>query len=98
MKNDIWRWFDGKYKAHCNNYEAFRRLSNWKGCEPHGIYDMPDGSTEWDVIIPENLVDRARRLLARLDIPQTSELPQKPTKGRNELGEADSPLNGRNQE
>ncbi len=98
MNNDIWPWFDGKFKAHCNNYEAFRRLSNWKGCEPHGVYDMPDGTTEWDVIIPENLVEKARLLLARLDSSQTTQKPQKPTKGRNVLTGTDSTLSEPNLE
>lgn len=96
MENAIWPWFDGQYKVHCNNYEAFRRISGWKDCIPHGVYSMPDGSIEWDVIIPEQHVQKARQVLGLDAQSQTPRLPRKPTKGRNDLCDLKSPLSPSN--
>jgi len=85
LKNDLWAWFDGLYKVHCNSYDAYRRISAWKGCTAHGVYSMPDGSVEWDVIVPEECLDDARQVLGLNAESQTLTLPRKPVKGDNDL-------------
>ena len=64
LDNFIWRWFGCDYKVHCSDSESYKRMIRWKKARPGGKYLLPDGSREYDVIIPENYFDRAVRLLS----------------------------------
>ncbi|MEW6014394.1 MAG: hypothetical protein AB1690_03625 [Candidatus Zixiibacteriota bacterium] len=63
MVNDIWKWFDGKFKVHCREYDQARQILGWNGAEEGGIYQFPDGHVEMDVLIPGRLYDRVAKLL-----------------------------------
>ena len=62
---DIWKYFDGKYKVHCPTREIYKQMIRWKDARHGGTYHMPDGTREYDVIIPEIYYDRALKLLTR---------------------------------
>jgi len=64
LNNIIWRWFGCDYKVHCSDSESYKRMIRWKKSRPGGKYILPDGSREYDVIIPEDYFDRAVRLLS----------------------------------
>ncbi|MCH8027811.1 MAG: hypothetical protein IID63_06775 [candidate division Zixibacteria bacterium] len=63
LDNFIWRWFGCDYKVHCSDPETYKRMIRWKKSRPGGKYLLPDGSREYDVIIPEDYFDRVVRLL-----------------------------------
>jgi len=63
MKNEIWKWFDDELKVHCENNQDYRRIMDWKGTRHGSTYLFPDGSVQYDVIIPRRLHNRAARLL-----------------------------------
>lgn len=63
MNVKIWRWFSGEYKAHCQNRDQYEKVLGWKKSRAGGVYILPDGTREWDVIIPEEYIDRAAAVL-----------------------------------
>lgn len=73
MINDIWKWFDGRYKVHCLNKQTQELLLSWSGCESAGIYYYPDGHLGFDVLIPAKHLARVKRLMAD-DSPQSQRL------------------------
>ncbi len=63
MRNEIWRWFEGEYKAHCKERADYDKILSWKRSKPGGVYYIPGEPNEYDVILPEDYLDRARKLL-----------------------------------
>ena len=63
MKNEVWKWFDGRFKVHCKGADDARKVLSWKGAEDGGIYHFPDRHIESDVIIPADLYNRTAELL-----------------------------------
>ena len=63
MKNEIWKWFGSEYKVHFENEDDYRQVLKWSGCRPGGVYYMPDGTREYDAIIPAAHYDRVAKLL-----------------------------------
>ena len=63
MKSDIWEWFDNEFKAYCECNRDYRRIMSWKGARYGSTYFFPNGSVRHDVIIFENLHNRAAKLL-----------------------------------
>ena len=63
MENEIWPWFDGEYKVHCQEQRDYEEIMLWDGTRDGGNYSLPDGTTERDVIIPEEHKRQASRLL-----------------------------------
>lgn len=61
--NDVWKWFDNRYKVHCLNKQTQEELLSWSGCEAAGIYYYPDGHLEYDVLIPAKHLVRVKRLM-----------------------------------
>lgn len=72
MKIDIWEWFDRELKVHCDHKEHYDKILRWKGCKEGGIYYYPDGTIEYDVIIPRKYEARVRNLLQSLIKSKTS--------------------------
>ena len=64
MVNNVWKWFDGRYKVHCLNKQTQDELLSWSGCEPAGVYYYPDGHFEYDVLVPAKHLARVKRLMA----------------------------------
>lgn len=72
---DIWRWCDGEYVAHCPTREIYKKMMRWKHTRHRSVYYLPDGPNEYDVRIPEEYVERARRILTRYyqSLPQKAD-------------------------
>ena len=88
---DIWRWCDGEYRVHCPTREIYRQMMRWK-LSHHGSTYMLDGAGEYDVTIPEEYVDRARRLLTQHFTSLTRNTDTKPVLKDNDLQESESPV------
>ena len=80
MTIDIWNILDGEYKVHCENKKHYDKILRWKGCRHGSVYSNPDGTIEYDVIIPERFVDRARKLLQSCAKSETSKIDENRTK------------------
>lgn len=52
MKPETWPWFNGKYKAHCETADQHRACLRLSRVERGGVYTMPNGPREHDVILP----------------------------------------------
>ncbi|HUV31863.1 MAG TPA: hypothetical protein VMY05_12345 [Acidobacteriota bacterium] len=91
MKADIWKWFDDKYKVHCCSRDDYDHIIRWQHSRPGGVYYMPDGSHEYDVIIPEEHVQRAGALVQSNKQSRTPEMGTNRTLNDNDLREVKSP-------
>lgn len=87
---DIWKCFDGKYKVHCPTREIYKQMIRWKDARHGGTYHMPDGTREYDVIIPEIYYDRAVKLLTQYFESLTQNSDTKPVLKDNDLQESKS--------
>lgn len=63
MKNEIWKWFERKYKVHCEKREGYIKIVSWTKCRPGGLYMFPDGHIEYDALIPAEYYNRVTELL-----------------------------------
>jgi len=61
---DIWPWYEGEFRVHCPTREIYKQMKRWK-LSRHGSIYMLGGAGEYDVTIPEEYVDRARRILTQ---------------------------------
>ena len=82
MNPDIRPWFNGEYKVHCSK-EVYDAIVRWKGCRFGGVYVVPNGPKEYDVIVPESLVKK---------VSQTLKVATKPALNDNDLRDPESPL------
>ncbi len=87
---DIWKCFDGKYKVHCPTREIYKQMIRWKDARYGGTYHMPDGTREYDVIIPEICYNRAIKLLTQYFESLTQIPDTKPVLKDNNLQESNS--------
>lgn len=87
---DIWKYFDGKYKVHCPTREIYKQMIRWKDARHGGTYHMPDGTREYDVILPEIYYNRAVKLLTRYFESLTRISDTKPVLKDNNLQESKS--------
>lgn len=92
MKHYVWRWFEGEYKVHCESAETYHKIMRWPMSIAGGVYIMPDGPREYDVIIPEDYLNRVKELLGLKRTSQTPRVTTNPGLKDNELWEAESPL------
>lgn len=65
MKNLIWKWFECDYKVHCENRKLYDQIMTWKKSKPGGVYHIPGERNQYDAIIPEEYVDRVKKLLLK---------------------------------
>ena len=63
MGERIWPYF-GEFKVHCDKYQRDEILQ-WTGCRQSGIYNMPSGPREYDVIIPAKQLTRVKQLIQK---------------------------------
>ncbi len=66
MKSEIWEWFNREYKVHCATRVLYDELLRWSGARMGGVYYLPQGGRQWDVVIP---VGPYRRAVELLQIP-----------------------------
>ena len=65
MTNEVWRWSDGESKIHCNNKKERDQILRIDGCKPGGVYYMPSGPNEYDVIVPTGKLRAVKKALAK---------------------------------
>lgn len=63
MKNEIWRWFGNQYKCHCRKKKDYQEIMSWTGSEYGGVYLIPNEPNEYDVIISNGNLNRAKKLM-----------------------------------
>jgi hypothetical protein len=90
---NIWPWRDGEYKVHCQHADDYERIIRWKGTRPGGVYSTPSGN-EFDVIIPGDLLARAKSILTESRSRRDSDFPANPTLNDNDLRGSKSTLTG----
>lgn len=88
---DIWPWHNGKFRVHCPTREIYKQMMRWKHSH-HGSTYMLVGAGEYDVTIPEEYVDRARRILTQHLESLTQFSDTKPALKDNDLQETKSPV------
>ena len=88
---DIWFWCAGEYRVHCPTREIYKQMMRWKHSH-HGSKYMLVGAGEYDVTIPEEYVERARRILTQHLESQTQKTNTKPVLKDNDLQELISPV------
>lgn len=93
---DIWNWYDGEFRVHCPTREIYKQLIRWKFSR-HGSTYMLEGAGEYDVTIPEEYVERARRLLTQHFESLTQKTDTEPVLKDNDLQGQRSPVRIENQ-
>lgn len=63
MNIEIWKGLDGEYKVYCECYRTYKRIMSWKKSRFGSIYFNPNGSAAYNVVIPEEYLERAKLAL-----------------------------------
>jgi len=60
VRNRIWPWFDGEYRAHVSA-EQYHEMMKWEGVAHASVYTYPGSPKRYDIQFPKRLLGRVKK-------------------------------------
>lgn len=70
MENEIWKWFDGEFKAHCSDKIEYKQMLRLKDVRAGGVYFFKGKKVGYDVIFPESQLKKIMQILNVKEVSQ----------------------------
>ena len=71
MENEIWKYFEGEYKAHCSEKVDYSQMKRLKDVRAGGVYFFKRKNVGYDVIFPES---QLKKIMQILNVNEVSEV------------------------